>query len=640
MGNSTACLKEALPRDLQRALCLGNNKGFPSFSAPNEGKHVVYVFDFEAEAGSAKSKLWPGALGSVTAGCGYVLGDALPDRRAVRWENVCDYKHNAAENNVCVSGRLCIRCPDKLRLANGGAVPNTTVFRLCTRGLAVYDSVKTASFTHTAHVVTSGIYFCLGLQGSAMGTMLCPRITLLLSSGDEVPLVEDRLGPLEGPHDFYFDFAVIDRAGKSVQMDLIFRGSRDSLLNPNGNGSAGSSGQSGPWTLRTCLQEQTTFNSQNQPGSVCLASSELGSLVQDSSAFLQHLVVSEEHLEEARSESVEVHCSPWWSEKNASCRLLFEGIGSRSKRETDRKDGPLRFFHVEDFWHNIRYENKRGSLKNTPVSPGLQGEFWLTKDTVEKNNVYFSCSASLTQALSTCVIFRYSCLMDFITLIENQIPGARDQHIPSNGIVLGIEQDPRHPGLARMFIEHRNEIVEDIVLCELDAIQAIHTQALLEVYDGGDSISFKVTLRHQDGTFQSSMLELQLDRLEADSAPGRALRQFDEPSWRFPIVPSRKSHVMSPGSRIFVFSSVAHKHEQPAPTPDLSGFYSAGEESAQEDMISASPSPTPTDVYAAEDWQSAGCENSDGEEGAQDSVYDAMVESVVVLSGVQERPFS
>lgn len=651
MGNSTACLEEGrgwLPGNLQGSLCLGGHKGFPPFSAPNDGEHVVYAFDFAAEAGSDKSKLWPGAQGSVTARRGYQLGATLPDRRAVRWETVHEYKQ-ASELSVCVSGRLFIRCPGKLRLADGGVAPSATAFRLCTRGLAVYESVRTASFTHTAHVVTSGIYFCLGLQCTSTGTMLCPRIFLLLSSGDEVPLVEDRLGPLDGTHNFYLDFSVIDRAGKSVQMDLIFRGSPDSFANSNDN-PLESFGQSGSWTLRTCLQEHSTFNSQANPGSVCVASSELGSLVKDSSAFLQHLVVSEEHLEQAVSRSSESlqQGSAWWSEKGAASRLLFEGLGSQRRRETDSRHGSWWNSHTDDFWLHNRYGNKPMSSKsprgNFPASAGLQGEFWMTRDTVDKKNVYLSYSAGLVQALTSCVIFRYSCLMDFIGLIENEVPEANRQHIPSNGIVLGIEQDPRHPGLVRMFIEHRNEIIEDIVLCELDSTRALHMQALQEVYDAGDSISFKVTLRHSDGSFQSSVLELQLDQLEADTSPGRACRQFDEPSWRFPIVPSRKSHVMSPGSRIFVYSSVAHEPESP---PDPSGFYSAGEESAPEDM--GGPDATsPPDMYMAEEWQSAGGGNSDCEEALPDSAHNssvpvknsALVESVVVLSGVQERPFS
>eukprot|EP00930_Biecheleria_cincta_P003433 TRINITY_DN104366_c0_g1_i1.p1 TRINITY_DN104366_c0_g1~~TRINITY_DN104366_c0_g1_i1.p1 ORF type:complete len:649 (-),score=104.21 TRINITY_DN104366_c0_g1_i1:66-2012(-) len=648
MGNSTACLEQGrgwLPDNLQGSLCLGGHKGFPPFSAPNEGEHVVYAFDFAAEAGSDKSKLWPGAQGSVTARRGYQLGETLPDRRAVRWEAVHEYKEAASELSICVSGRLCIRCPGKLRLADGGAAPGATAFRLCTRGGPVFESVRTASFTHTAHVVTSGIYFCLGLQGTSTGTMLCPRIFLLLSNGDEVPLVEDRLGPLENTHNFFLDFSVIDKAGNSVQMDLIFRGSPASLVSSNGNDSLESSGQSGSWTLRTCLQEHCTFNSQVKPGSVCLASSELGALVQDSSAFLQHLVVSEEHLEQApQSSGSSQQSSPWWLEKDARCRLLFEGLQSQRRREADSRQGAWRNSCVEDFWHHNRYGNTPTSSKSprAPANPGLQGEFWLTRDTVEKKHLYLSYSASLAQALSTCVILRYTCLMDFITLIENQVPDVKEQHIPSNGIVLGLEQDPRHPGLVRMFMEHRNEIIEDRVLCELDAAQALHMQAVQEVYDGGDSISFKVTLRHSDGSFQSSMLELQLDQLDADTIPGRACRQFDEPSWRFPIVPSRKSHVMSPGSRILVYSSVAH---EPPPAPDASGFYSAGEESAPEDMRGANATPPP-DMHMAEEWQSAGGGNSDCEEALPDSRDDppprasALVESVVVLSGVQERPFS
>eukprot|EP00971_Amphidinium_carterae_P163323 3238365-Amphidinium_carterae.1 len=31
---------------------------------------------------------------------------------------------------------------------------------------------------------------------------------------------------------------------------------------------------------------------------------------------------------------------------------------------------------------------------------------------------------------------------------------------------MGVERDPRHPALLRMFIEHRNRIVEDMVICE------------------------------------------------------------------------------------------------------------------------------------------------------------------------------
>eukprot|EP00439_Symbiodinium_sp_Y106_P063940 s3152_g9.t5 len=133
------------------------------------------------------------------------------------------------------------------------------------------------------------------------------------------------------------------------------------------------------------------------------------------------------------------------------------------------------------------------------------------------------------------------------------------------GVVFGIEQDPRNARLVRMFIEYRNEIVADMVLCEVfeERDEARSIRVHQEIFDGLDILLFRVTLFRADGDHQVASLKLRNEQLEEfDMSPTRHLHSFEEPSWRFPISPLAKRMSTTPGSRLFIYTGVPYIPEE------------------------------------------------------------------------------
>jgi len=602
----------------------------PQFLPPND-KHVTFSFD-----ASSGSKLWAGAAREVTNE-GYPLGEQAGERRTIRWETVHDCR-GASKLKLCISGRARICCPEHLMLPGGEEAAGALAFRICTRGCSVFESLRTKSFTHTAHVVTSGVYFSLGLQRTIHGLILCPRITLLLSSGEEVCLVEDRLGPVKDPQEFFLDFSIVDVASRNLQMDLIIRGQERSGVT---SGEA-KTANAGTWTLRTCLQEYSTFNSQAEPGRICIASSDLGSVIMYSSAHLQNLVISEEQDLSFDSPS---------RDKAIVGKVLFGGSQDSSEKLQ------------EAFWHHVLYgQSRSSSAGGRMMGPNpMTGEFLISKDIADQSQLYFSMSGTVAQALLGCVIFRFTCPPEYISAIENQaVETLRETHIPSRGIVLGVEQDPRHGSLLRMFIEYTNEILEDIVVCEFKAAEAYETRLQQEVYDSGDTVYYRITVQHPDGSSQTAELELCTEMLEDPESsprytPRHDFRQFAEPSWRFPIAPCpRRNLMLAKGHHIFVYSSVAFQEEalSSLPKDDPEGLM--GVEGCEEQLLSAyaSPAISSRDVNM-EDWQSVGggtdCECEDSLEDPIGNIEDSkavprlwtapLLDSVMIMSEVEAKPW-
>jgi len=308
-------------------------------------------------------------------------------------------------------------------------------------------------------------------------------------------------------------------------------------------------------------------------------------------------------------------------------------------------------------------------------STHIRGEFWLSKQAVEKKNVYFHCSSTLAQALSMCIAFRFSCPTDYLSLIADRAAKVlRHTHIPTNGVVLGIEQDPRHDALLRMFIEHRNEILEDMVICECRPEDLARTIVHQEVYDGGQTIIYRLTLLHRDGARQSAVLQVAAEQFDdphfLDSArSGGQYQLVEDPSPRWPISPCLVRHDLSPANRIFIYSNVAYDEfengaaDTDGETGNPEDFHSAGEVS---DRGVNSPGPVfrggESLSDAAEDYQSAGGGFSDAEDSnsmpmpapksgktalpANDDDFPAearwrrpLIESVVLLRGMEDSPF-
>eukprot|EP00929_Paragymnodinium_shiwhaense_P109935 TRINITY_DN7655_c0_g1_i1.p1 TRINITY_DN7655_c0_g1~~TRINITY_DN7655_c0_g1_i1.p1 ORF type:complete len:605 (-),score=95.83 TRINITY_DN7655_c0_g1_i1:493-2211(-) len=519
-------------------ICIGG-RSRSGFNAPNTD-HIVYTFNVQEDD---QIKLC--SESRQVSRDGFAM-EPPAERSTPKWYTVKEYTGSAAQRRICVSGRCLVRCPEIPTAIISSRGVNACVFSVCTRGRPVYESVRTQSFTHTAHVVTSGVFYTLSLLLAPGGSFyLCPRIVLVLDSGDEVVSVDDKLGPISPPTSFYVDFACVDEGGRNVQMDVIFRAVGDEEeggvcvdVTAPAKEEKKTKKKSEMRTLRTCLQDYTALNSQVQPASTTLGYSTLATHMSGATAHMQNLVISEECFETptlAEPQPFDV-----WKEAahrpeiEALSKILFEGQDAHVASTAMTVPGPhvkhpqlqppdtlvlrpglnggtgvpetrplLTEPTTEDFWYHIQYgadgTNGGGDFGEEDYG-SMQGEFWLTKQAVDKKGVYFHCSSTLAQALTMCIVFRFSCPLEYLTIIESN--GAnilRDTHIPTNGLVMGVERDPRHESLVRMFLEHRNEIVDDIVICEAKALDLARCVVYQEVYDSGNAIIYRITLMHADG---------------------------------------------------------------------------------------------------------------------------------------------
>lgn len=712
----------------------GSRPGAVAFHPPNIEENVTYRFNC---AKQGEIKFWNGVSCPVS-----ILGFPIESQSkgsVPKWKTLWEYSPDAARTKIILSGRFLVQCPDEIPMQRR-ELQSACVFKFCTRGRPIFESVKTKTFTHTAHLVTSGVFFSLNIETSQDGACLNPRVMLVLECGDEVTLVEDRLGPLCLPESFYVDFAVLDDAGRNVQLDLIFRGVPDR----GGNSSSHSRPRSFR-TLRTCLQEYTTFNSQVSPAHIALGSSDMQAHFTSSTVHLQDLVLSEEPVQDVCPEIATQAAAGSPSSEGAVGRPVFPGAATLPALSTSPQDAspnasdlachqraldakhagqppasglpplaaaalatvaaagvpghtlfkglsllaeaveqansstfkPRQLQGVvnktaaatasEDFWFHVRYtidsDLDRGHRREDHQS-SHRGEFWLTREIVAKSHVYFRCSTTLQQALAMCIIFRFSCPNDYLSLIENQAAGVlRDLHIPTNGVVMGVEPDPRHKGgkLIRMFLEHRNDILDDIVVCECKAADLARVVCCQEVYDSGSHIYYRIVLFFPDGSRQQASLQVDSGRIEESNQDANSHYQVvEDPSSRFPILPCLSRQLLSPSNRIFVYTSTAHEREEesfhdgtdsdPFATPTI-GCRSVGD---------ANWSCHSDGGATGEDWQSAGGGQSDGEPDGAISLKAAqqtasikaledqdipefrrpLVDSILLMSKVEDPPFS
>ncbi|CAE7241905.1 unnamed protein product, partial [Symbiodinium natans] len=427
MGNSS-CVDRL-------AECPGSHRETPPFLPPNHAE-AAYEFHF-----TENTPLWAGATQALQPNLGYPLpGAGQPSRCELIREG-----GDVPSLKICFSGRIFVRCGEELFSAEDGP-SRCTAFRLCTRAVEMEDTV-------------CGVNFSLQLHSSPPGIFLCPCISLQLSTG-EVGLVGDRFGPIQHPQDFLLDFSTLDIGGQDVQMDVILRGITVDAM-PSSEVAVS---RRGAWTLRTRLQDFTTFNNFLRPHRAYLGASELWG--EGSAAYLQHLVVSEEPMHVAHPPV----SLKWWAQLDEGAdwgRLLFEGIDARSRLdEASFGSEPLSASKASDFWHHKVYDMAVGRVSPRKDPEKLSGEFWLSKQAMKVEPIYLHYQGTLAQALESCVILRFSCAQDVLQSL--QLGRARAAApIPSRGVVFGIEQDPRHARLVRMFIEYRNEIVADMVLCEV-----------------------------------------------------------------------------------------------------------------------------------------------------------------------------
>jgi len=674
MGNSECVSKEGGGFE---DLC--SSRAFPDFVAPNS-EHKTYEFDFKRCSNFKLRRNSADGLSPVHPLSGFeiepprfetlelaaVVEPKRLGRVAPRWHTVKEYSH-AVQTRLYVSGRSFVKCEVTLpldpHLTTQGCERSVCAFAVCTRGRPIYGSTRpTKSFTHTTQVGTSGVAFALFLEISTSGIFLCPKVLVVLDQGGEVVLVDDRLGPLSPPLSFYVDFALVDDGGRNVQLDIIFRGR--ACADAACNSAEGDMMK----TMRTCLQDYTTFNNHIEPASVSVGYSDIAAHLNSSTVYLQNLVISEEQFEGPapllRPYNVwkEIVQKP---ELDLRSKILFEGEDANAASSAIEASEPpvvhpqLRLpgrpgnllreegsdgGGQDGFWYHLSYGRdpadvgERGGGGGGPPA-AIVGEFWLSRNSVSKRNTYFHCSSTLAQALTLCIAVRFSCPTTYLDLIaDNAATVLRHAPIPTNGVVMGIEQDPRHRDpydgvLLRMFMEHRNEILDDMVVCECRMADLSKTIVHQEIYDGGSTIFYRLTLLHRDGSLQSAVLQTNVEQLEDLSYIdiGRGGGQYllvEEPSLRFPISPCLARHELSPENRIFVYSSMAYSPPEKRSSKEQSHDHRPGDEVAEEEKKEeeeeeeAAPhslaqwgSPQVSDVVL-EDWQSAGGGFSDAEHDA------------------------
>eukprot|EP00747_Dinoflagellata_sp_TGD_P017514 gnl/TRDRNA2_/TRDRNA2_125868_c0_seq1.p1 gnl/TRDRNA2_/TRDRNA2_125868_c0~~gnl/TRDRNA2_/TRDRNA2_125868_c0_seq1.p1 ORF type:complete len:741 (-),score=128.83 gnl/TRDRNA2_/TRDRNA2_125868_c0_seq1:103-2325(-) len=716
---------------------LCTTRDVPVFVAPNN-EHITYAFDHLK--GKKKILLAKGATASLALD-GFLIESQKSEKHSPKVYVVKEYSPSASQLRTYVSGRILVNYVDR----GGSPPEGFCAFAFCTRGRPIFETLRTRSFTHTAQVTTSGVVFAFKLSPSPQGLYLVPCIQIVTEQGAEVVLVDDRLGPLsnmffadfaiadDGGRNVQLDLILRCGAGSvgtGKEMGLTKTGVRTfrtCLQDYTAFNNYVNSPQLAMGFCNLGMPVASTPRSSSP-----------------STVHLQNLVVSEERFDESVPEPrpfdvwKEAEKEP---EDDFPGKVLFEGLDARAissahdaaaqassagkagkadKGKADKDGGqhPAALLHpqlrsasrmqaqqgsntqaeqpvtgptwggasTEDFWYNIRYSDgppgdDLSEAGQYPCMPSIDGEFWLSKQAVDKKDVYFNCSSTLAQALTMCIAFRFSCPTDFITLIEARASNVlKHTHIPTNGVVMGVEADPRHGSLLRMFIEHRNEILDDMIVCECcrvtDQAGILINQ---EVFDLGSSIQYRLTLIHTDGSRQSAVLtanaELFDDAHLFGETAGRSGSQYqlvEEPSPRFPISPCLVRHDISPANRIFVYSSISSPNESELAAAALEGTTSYNESCTEDDTpvqvrvgesaFSDGHSEHETEgtcmTPGVEDWQSAAGAVSDlGDEGMlmaslcpdgfqkgagnenDVSWRSPLIESVVLLNRVENPPF-
>jgi len=214
---------------------------------------------------------------------------------------------------------------------------------------------------------------------------------------------------------------------------------------------------------------------------------------------------------------------------------------------------------------------------------------------------------------------------------------------------MGIEQDPRHPELFRIFIEHRNQILEDMIVCE--CTKKDHSRMIVhqEIFDAGGEIIFRVVLLHWDGdrkryVRQAAVLQVNSDQFDGNgddmSIRTTSFQMVEDLSLRFPIQTSRSDHTLLPGHRIMVYTSVPYEPKDDESDPPDGDRHPMTPALVQGEVETDRP---------AEDFHSVGGGGgySDVEaEPIPDTSTDhtvawrrPLVESIVLLKGLEDPPF-
>mmetsp|Transcript_87608 Transcript_87608/g.234540 ORF Transcript_87608/g.234540 Transcript_87608/m.234540 type:complete len:703 (-) Transcript_87608:83-2191(-) len=574
---------------------------FPSFVVPFSESPVYHFDGHRDKSFPVKGKRHP------STGQGFVM-DSTIDKFLQRptFYTVMETSQPPKESLVVVAGRVFVNYSAPVhQIAEGGVC----IFAVCIRGVPLFEHVSGPpggfQFPHDgSHKFDSGLFVSFFLTNVDGQCHVAPTLALVTEQLLELNLMDEVLGPV--PESFYIDFAIVDQGGRNIQLDVIVR-----CPGPERR------------TLRKLLADHTTFHDHVHNAAISIGYSHLNEHVspREASAVLQNLSIAEQQCDGApvmrpfpvfERRNVVGHVVQYEGED--SCEAL--GVLSPHAPDWARTyahdfwrihpqirslaatwvpdDRPPSARAIDNwktqhgymtdsqntgrYWHHIQYTTPKDGVKRSsacgaplqrsatvqPVQP-LAGEFWVTKQDVDRSDVLLHTSTTLAQALTVGILFRFTCPQDYLTLIE---AAAADfftfAHIPTNAIVCGVSEDAEVPDLIRMFVEMRNQVVNDMVICECPPGKRNKTLVHQEVYDRGSEIRYRVIVVHADGSRQTGELVIQNDTLdEVYSCETERIRgAVDAPSARFPISPTLPRHELAPVNRIMLFTSAPYTVEE------------------------------------------------------------------------------
>lgn len=156
---------------------------------------------------------------------------------------------------------------------------------------------------------------------------------------------------------------------------------------------------------------------------------------------------------------------------------------------------------------------------------------------------------------------RFSLTLDFQTMIENGVGSSlRHARIPTNAYLFGIEkvktpsvESSDCPVVIRMFIEHRNEVIADVLMNEVSDPDncTLHQ----EIVDTGVEVFYRCHLKYPNlsnpSSDESSISSNYCTLSHKYEEEGAAERE--QPSYRFPVSSAELQPLR--GNRIFLYTS-------------------------------------------------------------------------------------
>eukprot|EP00400_MALV-I_sp_L67-5_P000659 gene659-963_t len=417
-----------------------------------------------------------------------------------------------------------------------------------------------------------GIYFSASVLCLDNHLMLSVSLHINTASNQQILLLSDELGVI--PWRSYVDFALVDDGGRNLHVDVIVRSAMGDN-HPDVNFYK---------TRRTCMQDYTTYNGFLD-GELSIGHSffQNPGMEIESGVYLQNMCISEVPITNF-VQFGPVLPSEW--DSNFDKPILFEGMdAAMAARYVGQPSGSGKVLRhpqlagldkiagdqaSSPYWHRICYEDSQPLADSEAVVgyivPHMKGEFWMSRSDFVTDPTYYVFSSSVcAQALHSCVVVRFSTSSDYLTLIESKASNVlRLSSIPTSGVVCGVEEDADDPTVLRMFVEHRGNVIDDMIIGEISEDLKQKLVVHQEIYNTPDKVLFRVSLVWPSGWKESSVLSVSSDKIQ-DPTPWEQNSSRNSNSanayQRFPISAAMARHDLKNMHRVFVYSAVPLEKE-------------------------------------------------------------------------------